>query len=130
MIRSVVLALFMVASYITGVAQATEKAPEALKLTGAFNGVHDPSIGEDHGKYYVFATGAVFPHVDHGSEVPPPPSPNGEPPKKMRTQDLPQFPIRCSDDLHAWTRCGEIFSSIPKWIQEMSPKTSELWAPD
>ncbi|MBB5059839.1 arabinan endo-1,5-alpha-L-arabinosidase [Granulicella aggregans] len=107
-----------------------QTAPQALELTGAFKGTHDPSIGEDHGKYYVFATGAAFPQADTGSGVPPPPAPGGELAKKRRTQDLPQFPIRCSTDRHAWTRCGEIFPSIPKWIQEMSPKTSELWAPD
>ena len=37
------------------------KAPEALTLTGQFVGTHDPSIGEDHGKFYVFATGAARP---------------------------------------------------------------------
>ena len=49
---------------------------------------------------------------------------------KIDTRLLPQFPVRCSDDLHAWKRCGEVFPAIPQWIQEMSPKTTELWAPD
>ncbi len=106
-------------------------APQAFTLTGQFAGTHDPSIGEDHGKYYVFATGAARPAEPNGSEIPPPPAPPGGTPRmKIDTRLLPQFPMRCSDDLHAWKRCGEVFPSIPKWIVEMSPKTSELWAPD
>ena len=113
-----------------GFGQAS-KAPEALALTGQFVGTHDPSIGEDHGKYYVFATGAARPTAADGSDAPPPPAPpDGTPRVKVNTRVLPQFPIRCSDDLHAWKRCGEVFPAIPQWIQEMSPKTSELWAPD
>ena len=108
-----------------------QKAPEALLLSGQFHGTHDPSIAEDHGKYYVFATGAAFPTRPDGS-VPPPPSASdaGEKVVRADTRMLPQFPIRCSDDLHAWKRCGEVFPSIPQWIQKMSPTTKELWAPD
>ena len=112
-----------------GMAQAQTAAPQAFVLSGDFNGTHDPSIGVDHGRYYVFATGAV--HPDH-AEGPPPAPPTGEKPANMRpaTAQLPQFPIRCSSDLHAWKRCGAVFPSIPEWIQQMSPKTEELWAPD
>jgi arabinan endo-1,5-alpha-L-arabinosidase len=46
------------------------------------------------------------------------------------TAKLPQLAIRCSPDLHVWTRCGAVFPEIPEWIQQMSPKTEELWAPD
>jgi arabinan endo-1,5-alpha-L-arabinosidase len=110
--------------------QERVEAPQALVLSGQFAGTHDPSIGEDHGKYYVFATGAAYPERPDGS-VPPPPSVNDAGAKERpKRQNLPQFPIRCSDDLHQWTRCGEVFSSIPQWIQETSPKTQELWAPD
>jgi arabinan endo-1,5-alpha-L-arabinosidase len=42
-------------------AQATGTAPQALTLSGAFAGTHDPSIAFEHGTYYVFATGAVHP---------------------------------------------------------------------
>jgi arabinan endo-1,5-alpha-L-arabinosidase len=116
---------------VTAAAGQTADAPQALVLSGQFGGTHDPSIAEDHGKYYVFATGAAFPTRPDGSFVPPPPAPpGGGPVEKPKTQNLPQLPIRCSDDLHKWARCGEVFPSIPQWIQEMSPKTSELWAPD
>ena len=118
-------------AFVGAAGQKTAEAPQALVLTGQFGGTHDPSIAEDHGKYYVFATGAAFPTRPDGSFVPPPPAPpGGAPVEKPRTQNLPQLPIRCSDDLHQWERCGEVFSSIPQWIQDMSPKTSELWAPD
>jgi arabinan endo-1,5-alpha-L-arabinosidase len=105
-------------------------APQALVLSGQFAGTHDPSIAEDHGKYYVFATGAAYPEHADGSVPPPPSVADAGAKARPKTQDLPQFPIRCSVDLHRWTRCGEVFPSIPQWIQEMSPKTKELWAPD
>ncbi len=111
-------------------AQEKTSAPQALVLSGDFNGTHDPSIAVDHGKYYVFATGAV--HPDHAEGPPPAPPTGDKPAAKARpaTAQLPQFPIRCSTDLHAWKRCGAVFPAIPEWIQQMSPKTEELWAPD
>jgi arabinan endo-1,5-alpha-L-arabinosidase len=119
------LALTLLAAAPAALAQAK---PEALQLSGAFNGTHDPSIAYDHGTYYVFATGAV--HPDH-AEGPPPAPPTGEAkPTRPVTAQLPQFPIRCSPDLHTWTRCGAVFPAIPEWIQQLSPRTEELWAPD
>jgi arabinan endo-1,5-alpha-L-arabinosidase len=108
----------------------TVNAPEALALTGEYDGTHDPSIGVDHGVYYVFATGSV--HPDH-TEGPPPAPPSGNKPAapaRPLSAQWPQFPIRCSTDLHAWKRCGAVFPAVPEWIQQMSPKTEELWAPD
>src|SRR5579875_3279479 len=84
----------------SGVAQQ----PQALTLSGAVAFTHDPSIAKDGNTYYVFATG--------------------------KAPDGGQFPIRCSPDLHAWTMCGHVFDAIPAWIQQRSPGTKELWAPD
>jgi len=111
-------------------AQTAKDAPRAFNLTGQYDGTHDPSIAVDHGVYYVFATGAV--HADKGEGPPPAPPTAGKPSSGVRpaTAQLPQFPIRCSTDLQAWKRCGAVFPSIPEWIQETSPKTEELWAPD
>jgi len=124
------LALVMLLGWVAGAAWG--QGPEALVLSGQFAGTHDPSIAEDHGKYYVFATGAAMPHHSaDGSDVPPPPAPPGSAPAgRLDTRKLPQLPIRCSDDLHHWTRCGEVFPEIPEWIQKTSPETRELWAPD
>ena len=138
LLTALVLLLVCLATTAQEPTQAEEAGPppQALTLSGQFAGTHDPSIAEDHGKYYVFATGAAFPPRADGSDVPPPPAPPGTAgadkpqPEKPKTADLPQFPIRCSDDLHHWTRCGEVFPAIPAWIQQLSPKTSELWAPD
>jgi len=133
-VHEFVVAASLLGAGMCALAQETGPAPQALVLSGQFSGTHDPSIAEDHGKYYVFATGAAFPHHGaDGADVPPPPAPPGAPaaaPAKLDTRLLPQFPIRCSDDLHHWTRCGEVFPKIPDWIQAMSPKTTELWAPD
>jgi arabinan endo-1,5-alpha-L-arabinosidase len=95
--------------------------PQALVLSGEYQGVHDPSIAFDHGTYYVFATGAAT--------AVRPPAP-GDAKNTQALAQIPQFPIRCSEDLHRWRRCGEVFPAIPLWIQQTSPKTTELWAPD
>ena len=89
---------------IASFAKAEAQQPRAYQLQGAFPFTHDPSIAKDGATYYVFATGKA---------------PEGG-----------QFPMRCSEDLVTWRRCGHVFDEIPKWIQERSPGTKELWAPD
>jgi arabinan endo-1,5-alpha-L-arabinosidase len=107
-------------------AQKAGDAPQALELSGEFAGTHDPSIGVDHGVYYVFATGAAYPPRPAGTSPETPTAAGGQP----RPTAIGQFPLRCSPDLHQWTRCGHVFNAVPAWIQEMSPKTRDLWAPD
>ncbi len=87
-----------------GMSVASAQEPHAYQLQGDYPFTHDPSIAKDGPTYYVFATGKA---------------PEGG-----------QFPIRCSEDLTTWRRCGHVFDSIPQWIQERSPGTKELWAPD
>ncbi len=81
-----------------------QQPPEALPLSGDVAFTHDPSIARDGNTYYVFATGKA---------------PGGG-----------QFAVRCSEDLHRWRLCGHVFDSIPDWVRERSPGTTELWAPD
>ncbi len=78
--------------------------PHAYSLSGDVAGTHDPSIIKEAKAWYVFATGKA---------------PGGG-----------QFAIRCSDDLEHWKLCGHVFDSLPSWIQERSPGTRDLWAPD
>ena len=49
--------------------QKTAEAPQALELSGDIAGTHDPSIGFDHGTYYVFATGAAYPPRPAGASA-------------------------------------------------------------
>ena len=79
-------------------------AQTALHLSGDVAGTHDPSIIQAGDTFYVFATGKA---------------PGGG-----------QFAVRCSPDVHAWHLCGHVFDEIPGWIQQRSPGTKELWAPD
>ena len=67
--------------------------------------VHDPSIAKDGDTWYLFGTA------------------NGQ----IRDGELP---IRCSQDLRVWKRCGNVFDKVPDWIKKESPATKELWAPD
>ena len=83
---------------------ATAQAPEALPLSGDVALTHDPSIAKDGKTFYIFATG--------------------------KAPDGGQFPVRCSEDMHAWRLCGHVFDDIPAWVKERSPGTKELWAPD
>ncbi len=122
-------------SFVAGAgafAQSDEsRPPQPLVLSGEYKGTHDPSIAFDHGTYYVFATGAVHPDGPVAPPAPPaPPAPGAQTASRPATAQLPQFQIRCSQDLHAWKRCGAVFPRIPQWIQQISPRTEELWAPD
>lgn len=90
------------AGIIPKTAQAQQS--EALQLSGDVAFTHDPSIAKDGATYYVFATG--------------------------KAPDGGQFAIRCSTDLHQWKLCGHVFDGIPQWVQQRSPGTKELWAPD
>lgn len=89
-------------------ASAQEKqqnTPATVSVSGDVEFVHDPSIAKDGDTWYLFGTA------------------NGP----VRDGELP---IRCSQDLHTWKRCGSVFDKVPDWIKKESPKTRELWAPD
>jgi arabinan endo-1,5-alpha-L-arabinosidase len=89
---------------LCGATAAAAPKPQALKLEGDIAGAHDPSMIEEGGVYYVFTTG--------------------------KTKTGGEMAIRCSTDLTHWRLCGQVFDAIPAWIQERSPGTRELWAPD
>lgn len=78
---------------------------KTISVSGDTKYVHDPSIIRDGNTWYLFGTA-------NG------PIRNGE------------LPVRCSQDVHEWKRCGSVFPKIPDWIEKESPKTRELWAPD
>jgi arabinan endo-1,5-alpha-L-arabinosidase len=96
--------LLLSLSILLLVPQSSSQEPQALTLSGDYPVTHDPSIAREGDTYYVFAT------TSNAKEG--------------------QFPVRCSHDLLAWKLCGYIFSEIPAWIHEASPKTKDLWAPD
>jgi arabinan endo-1,5-alpha-L-arabinosidase len=80
-------------------------ASHIYRVQGDVEGVHDPSIIAQGGTWYLFGTATEKgPHA--------------------------QLPMRCSNDLEHWKRCGAVFAAIPDWIQKESPETKDLWAPD
>jgi arabinan endo-1,5-alpha-L-arabinosidase len=85
--------------------QNEPSVPHALQVEGDVEGVHDPSIIKEGTTWFLFGTATEQ-------------APEG------------QLPIRCSNDLHHWKRCGYVFQGIPEWIKQASPKTKDLWAPD
>ncbi len=86
-----------------GLAAQHDNAPHAYRLSGDYQGTHDPSVIKAGDTWYVFATGlAAKGHMA----------------------------IRCSKDLEHWRMCGQVLTEIPAWIRKQSPGTKELWAPD
>jgi arabinan endo-1,5-alpha-L-arabinosidase len=89
-----------------GAAQSGANGPHALKVEGDAQGTHDPSIIKAGDTWYVFST------------------------TTGRQAGGGQLPIRCSNDVTNWKRCGSVFQAIPDWIKQDSPATGSLWAPD
>jgi len=85
-------------------ASTLAQTPHVYNLAGDFAGTHDPSIIKAGKMWYVFATGKA---------------PEGG-----------QLAVRCSRDLEHWKLCGHVFDAVPAWIQQRSPGTKDLWAPD
>jgi len=89
-------------------ATAASTNPLAVyQLQGAVSLVHDPTIIRSGNTYYVLST-------DPGTA-------NGQ---------VGDLPILCSTDQINWSRCGQVFNSIPSWITTLYPGISTLWAPD
>lgn len=86
-------------------AHAAVDFPQALKLSGDIEGIHDPAIIKQGDTWYLFSTRTS--HIEEG-----------------------ELPIHCSHDLHEWRACGWVLPSIPEWITRQSPTTKNLWAPD
>jgi len=89
-------------------ATAASTNPLAVyQLQGAVSLIHDPTIIRSGNTYYVLST-------DPGTA-------NGQ---------VGDLPILCSTDQINWTRCGQVFNTIPSWITTLYPGISTLWAPD
>jgi len=67
--------------------------------------VHDPSIIQAGGKWYVYVTDAS---ATQGGFI----------------------PVRCSSDKLAWSDCGFVFTTLPAWISGAVPGATTIWAPD
>ncbi len=102
---AIVLAICLFATVPTFGKDKPENIPQVVKVEGDVEYTHDPSIAKDGDTWYLFGTA-------NG------PGRDGE------------LPIRCSQALHIWKRCGNVFDKIPQWINKESPETKELWAPD
>ena len=101
--RKVLLKSLLLCALVAVAAGAWQPAPRILPLEGDLEGVHDPSIIREGNTYYVFST-------------------NGRP------GDM--IPIRCSQDLLHWKRCGHVFDTLPEWALKEIPGARAPWAPD
>src|SRR5581483_7626255 len=88
------------ASAVAGGA-ATTAAPQPYLF------VHDPTMAEEHGTYYVFSTGDPAGTIGNGN-----------------------IQIRTSRDLKHWTYAGTVFAQKPSWITDALGAIPNLWASD
>jgi beta-xylosidase len=113
-ITSAVAALLL-GGTITAVAASTGStaAPSAQRnthttdTTDPYIFVHDPSMAEEDGTYYVFSTGDPAGAIGNGN-----------------------IQIRTSRDLRNWTYQGTVFAAKPTWITSTVGNIPNLWAPD
>jgi arabinan endo-1,5-alpha-L-arabinosidase len=69
--------------------------------------VHDPTMAEENGTYYLFSTGDPAGVIGNGN-----------------------IQIRTSRDLRDWTYAGTVFADQPAWITSTLGSIPNLWAPD
>jgi beta-xylosidase len=101
-VSTVALAIIFSAEVIYSKPPASNQ-PRIIPVAGDVEGVHDPSIIKEGKTWYLFGTAT-------------------------ETKRDGELPVRCSQDLHQWTRCGYVLPGIPRWIQKECPDTRELWA--
>ena len=97
--------LFLIGLTLVGAQHPKATSPHIFKTDGGAQGTHDPSIIKEGDTWYVFST-------------------------TTGRQQPGELPVRCSKDLHVWTRCGDVLPGIPDWVKKESPGTRGLWAPD
>jgi arabinan endo-1,5-alpha-L-arabinosidase len=88
------------ASRVGGSTRATDTADQYIF-------VHDPTMAEEHGTYYVFSTGDPAGAIGNGN-----------------------IQIRTSRNLRDWTYAGTVFATKPTWITSALGNIPNLWAPD
>jgi arabinan endo-1,5-alpha-L-arabinosidase len=108
-------AAVLLGSVITAVAASAGNAPASSGARNASTAVtadqyifvHDPTMAEEDGTYYVVSTGDPAGAIGAGN-----------------------IQIRTSHDLHNWTYAGTVFPAKPAWITNTLGNIPNLWAPD
>lgn len=108
-------AALLLGGMITAVAASTGSTPaspaqrntRAADTADQYIFVHDPSMAEEDGTYYVFSTGDPAGAIGNGN-----------------------IQIRTSRDLRDWTYTGTVFAAKPAWITSTLGSIPNLWAPD
>jgi arabinan endo-1,5-alpha-L-arabinosidase len=81
--------------------------PRVANATDQYTFVHDPTMAQAGGVYYVFSTGDPAGSIGNGN-----------------------IQIRTSRNLRDWTYAGTVFASKPAWITSALGNIPNLWAPD
>ncbi|HUB71250.1 MAG TPA: arabinan endo-1,5-alpha-L-arabinosidase [Acidimicrobiales bacterium] len=99
----------MPASAMTAATSATSAAPPVRTVpVPSYVYVHDPSMANEGGTWYLFSTGDPNGLVNHGN-----------------------VQVRESANLISWKLIGTVFQQIPSWINDdLAVPPTNLWAPD
>ncbi|MBV9858321.1 MAG: arabinan endo-1,5-alpha-L-arabinosidase [Streptosporangiaceae bacterium] len=84
-----------------------EASARPAGTAGRYIFVHDPTMAEEDGTYYVFSTGDPAGSIGNGN-----------------------IQIRTSRDRRDWTYAGTVFAAKPAWITTALGDIPNLWAPD
>jgi arabinan endo-1,5-alpha-L-arabinosidase len=86
---------------------ANVRSPGSGNAVAPYLFVHDPTMANENGTYYLFSTGDPAGAVGNGN-----------------------IQIRTSRDLRDWTYTGTVFAAKPAWITSALGSIPNLWAPD
>jgi arabinan endo-1,5-alpha-L-arabinosidase len=86
---------------------ATAGTPAKSATASQYTFIHDPSMAQEDGAYYVFSTGDPAGVIGNGN-----------------------IQIRTSRNLRDWTYTGTVFAAKPAWITSALGAIPNLWAPD
>jgi arabinan endo-1,5-alpha-L-arabinosidase len=91
----------------TGRTAAAHGQATAAGVADQYVFIHDPTMAEENGTYYVFSTGDPAGVIGNGN-----------------------IQIRTSRDLRSWSYEGTVFAAKPTWITNELGDIPNLWAPD
>jgi arabinan endo-1,5-alpha-L-arabinosidase len=90
-----------------GGSAAADGQPAVASDADQYVFVHDPTMAEENGTYYVFSTGDPAGVIGNGN-----------------------IQIRTSRNLRSWVYQGTVFATKPAWITSELGAIPNLWAPD
>jgi arabinan endo-1,5-alpha-L-arabinosidase len=106
-LAAAVAAVLLAGGTVAAVAATCSTATASTATASQYTFIHDPTMAEENGTYYVFSTGDPAGAIGNGN-----------------------IQIRTSRTLRDWTYTGTVFAAKPAWITGAVGAIPNLWAPD